>query len=135
MAYAKSVGKPVMIDFTGWSCVNCRKMEDNVWSQPKVLKHLSNDYVVISLYVDDKTELPANEQFVSKYSGKKIRTTGNKWSDLEAAVLNKNVQPYYVLLDNEGKMLAEPKSYTPNVDEYTKFLEEGLCRFKIRNNK
>ncbi len=135
MAYAKSVGKPVMIDFTGWSCVNCRKMEDNVWSQPKVLKHLSDDYVVISLYVDDKTELPANEQFVSKYSGKKIRTTGNKWSDLEAAVLNKNVQPYYVLLDNEGKMLAEPKSYTPNVDEYTKFLEEGLCRFKIRNNK
>ena len=135
MAYAKSVGKPVMIDFTGWSCVNCRKMEDNVWSQPKVLKHLSDDYVIISLYVDDKTELPANEQFVSKYSGKKIRTTGNKWSDLEAAVLNKNVQPYYVLLDNEGKMLAEPKSYTPNVDEYTKFLEEGLCRYKIRNNK
>lgn len=135
MAYAKSVGKPVMIDFTGWSCVNCRKMEDNVWSQTKVLKHLSDDYVVISLYVDDKTELPANEQYVSKYSGKKIRTTGNKWSDMEAAVLNKNVQPYYVLLDNEGKMLAEPRSYTPNVDEYTKFLEEGLCRYKIRNNK
>jgi thiol:disulfide interchange protein len=135
MAYAKSIGKPVMIDFTGWSCVNCRKMEDNVWSQPKVLKHLSDDYVVISLYVDDKTELPANEQYVSKFSGKKIRTTGNKWSDMEAAVLNKNVQPYYVLLDNEGKMLAEPRSYTPNVEEYTKFLEEGLCRFKIRNNK
>jgi thiol:disulfide interchange protein DsbD len=135
MAYAKSVGKPVMIDFTGWSCVNCRKMEDNVWSQPKVLKHLSDDYVIISLYVDDKTELPANEQYVSKFSGKKIRTTGNKWSDMEAAVLNKNVQPYYVLLDNEGKMLAEPRSYTPNVEEYTKFLEEGLCRFKIRNNK
>jgi thiol:disulfide interchange protein len=135
MAYAKSVGKPVMIDFTGWSCVNCRKMEDNVWSQPKVLKHLSDDYVVISLYVDDKTELPANEQYVSKFSGKKIRTTGNKWSDMEAAVLNKNVQPYYVLLDNEGKMLAEPRSYTPNVEEYTKFLEEGLCRYKIRNNK
>ena len=135
MAYAKSVGKPVMIDFTGWSCVNCRKMEDNVWSQPKVLKHLSDDYVIISLYVDDKTVLPANEQYVSKFSGKKIRTTGNKWSDMEAAVLNKNVQPYYVLLDNEGKMLAEPRSYTPNVEEYTKFLEEGLCRFKIRNNK
>ena len=135
MAYAKSIGKPVMVDFTGWSCVNCRKMEDNVWSQPKVLKHLSDDYVVISLYVDDKTELPANEQYVSKFSGKKIRTTGNKWSDMEAAVLNKNVQPYYVLLDNEGKMLAEPRSYTPNVEEYTKFLEEGLCRFKIRNNK
>jgi thiol:disulfide interchange protein DsbD len=135
MAYAKSIGKPVMIDFTGWSCVNCRKMEDNVWSQAKVLKHLSDDYVVISLYVDDKTELPANEQYVSKYSGKKIRTTGNKWSDMEAAVLNKNVQPYYVLLDNAGKMLAEPRSYTPNVEEYTKFLEEGLCRYKIRNNK
>lgn len=135
MAYAKSIGKPVMIDFTGWSCVNCRKMEDNVWSQAKVLKHLSEDYVVISLYVDDKTELPATEQYISKFSGKKIRTTGNKWSDMEAAVLNKNVQPYYVLLDNEGKMLAEPRSYTPNVDEYTKFLEEGLCRYKIRNNQ
>ncbi|MFM7016307.1 MAG: cytochrome c biogenesis protein CcdA [Bacteroidota bacterium] len=135
MAYAKSIGKPVMIDFTGWSCVNCRKMEDNVWSQTKVLKHLSDDYVVISLYVDDKTELPANEQYISKFSGKKIRTTGNKWSDMEAAVLNKNVQPYYVLVDNEGKMLAEPRSYTPNVDEYTKFLEEGLCRYKIRSNQ
>jgi thiol:disulfide interchange protein DsbD len=135
MAYAKSIGKPVMIDFTGWSCVNCRKMENTVWKDPKVKTHLSEDYVVISLFVDDKAELPSNEQYVSKFSGKKIKTTGNKWSDLEASIFNKNVQPYYVLLDNEGKMLAEPRSYTPNVEEYTKFLEEGLCRFKIRNNK
>jgi thiol:disulfide interchange protein len=132
MAYAKSINKPVMIDFTGWSCVNCRKMEDNVWSQPKVLKHLSDDYVVISLYVDDKTELPANEQYVSAFSGQKVKTTGKKWSDLEARVFNKNTQPYYVLVDNNGKLLAVPKSYTPDVEEYNKFLEEGLCRYKSR---
>jgi thiol:disulfide interchange protein DsbD len=132
MAYAKSINKPVMIDFTGWSCVNCRKMEDNVWSQPKVLKHLSDDYVVISLYVDDKTELPANEQYVSAFSGQTVKTTGKKWSDLEARVYNKNTQPYYVLVDNNGKLLAVPKSYTPDVEEYNKFLEEGLCRYKSR---
>lgn len=129
MAYARSVNKPVMIDFTGWSCVNCRKMEDNVWSQTKVLKHLSDDYVLISLYVDDKTELPENEQYESPFSGKKIKTTGNKWNDLQARVYGVNSQPYYVLLDHEGKLLAEPRGYTPNVDEYTKYLEEGLCRW------
>ncbi len=132
MAYAKSINKPVMIDFTGWSCVNCRKMEDNVWSQPKVLKHLSDDYVVISLYVDDKTELAGNEQYVSTFSGQTVKTTGKKWSDLEARVYNKNTQPYYVLVDNNGKLLAVPKSYTPNIEEYNTFLEEGLCRYKSR---
>lgn len=107
-------------------------MEDNVWSQPKVLKHLSDDYVVISLYVDDKTELPANEQYVSTFSGQTVKTTGKKWSDLEARVFNKNTQPYYVLVDNDGKLLAVPKSYTPDVEEYNKYLEEGLCRYKSR---
>jgi thiol:disulfide interchange protein DsbD len=132
MAYAKSVGKPVMIDFTGWSCVNCRKMEDNVWSQPKILKHISDDYVLISLYVDDKTQLDSSEQYLSKFSGKKIKTTGNKWSEMQSRVFNTNSQPYYVLLDHEGKLLAEPRGYTPDAELYGKFLEEGLCRFELR---
>lgn len=133
MRYAKAQGKPVMIDFTGWSCVNCRKMEDNVWSDPKVLKKLSEQYVLISLYVDDKTPLPVDQQTVSKTTGKKIRTTGNKWSDLQASVYNTNSQPYYVLLDTDGKLLAQPRGYTPDIDTYAAFLDEGLCRFEKRN--
>ncbi|MBK7889115.1 MAG: thioredoxin family protein [Bacteroidetes bacterium] len=134
MAYAKQTGKPVMIDFTGWSCVNCRKMEDNVWSQPQILKILSDDYVLISLYVDDKTPLPENEQYTSEFSGKKIKSTGNKWSDLQSRIYQTNSQPYYVLLDHQGKLLALPKGYTPDADQYKKFLEEGVCRFKNRVN-
>ncbi len=133
MAYARQTGKPVMIDFTGWSCVNCRKMEDNVWSQPTVLKKLTNDYVLISLYVDDKTPLPTEQQYVSPFTGKKIKTTGNRWSDLQSKIFQTNSQPYYVLLDHNGKLLAIPRGYTPDVDTYSKFLDEGLCRFKKRN--
>jgi len=132
MAYARAQGKPAMVDFTGWSCVNCRKMEDYVWSDPKILKKLSEDYVLISLYVDDKTPLPENQQYTSTYTGKKIRTTGNKWSELQASVYNTNSQPYYVLLDHKGNLLAQPRGYTPDVDEYASFLEEGKCRFKNR---
>lgn len=134
MAYAKQVGKPVMIDFTGWSCVNCRKMEDNVWSQPEILRILSDDYVLISLYVDDKTELPEEQKFVSTFTGKKVKTTGQKWSELQSRIYKTNSQPYYVLLDHQGQLLAEPVGYTPEVDLYKKFLEEGKCRFKNRVN-
>ncbi|MBL0258254.1 MAG: thioredoxin family protein [Bacteroidetes bacterium] len=134
MRYAKSQGKPVIIDFTGWACVNCRKMEDNVWSDPKVLKLLSEKYVLISLYVDDKTVLPAEEQSISKTTGRKIKTTGNKWSDLQASVYNTNSQPYYVLLDNKGKILAEPRGYTPDIPTYVDFLDEGLCRYDKRKS-
>ena len=132
MRYARSQGKPVIIDFTGWACVNCRKMEDNVWSDPKVLKRLSEEYVLISLYVDDKTVLPAEQQTVSKTTGRKIRTTGNKWSDLQASVYNTNSQPYYVLLDNKGQILAQPRGYTPDIPTYIDFLDEGLCRYDKR---
>ncbi len=134
MKYAKLQGKPIMLDFTGWSCVNCRKMEDNVWSQPEVLKRLSEKYVIISLYVDDKKPLPADQQYVSE-SGKKIVTTGNKWSDMQRTQYKTNSQPYYVLLDNDGKILANPRGYTPDVDTYVKFLDEGLCRYQKRTNK
>lgn len=132
MAYAKTVGKPVMVDFTGWSCVNCRKMEDNVWSDPEVLKRLSDKYVLISLYVDDKEELPEEKQYVSEVTGKKIRTVGNKWSELQTSVYKTNSQPYYVLLDNKGRILAEPRGYTPDIKTYTKYLDEGLCRYSKR---
>ena len=132
MAYAQQVGKPVMIDFTGWSCVNCRKMEDNVWSQTAVLKIISEDYVLISLYVDDKTPLPDSKQFVSTSTGKKVKSTGNKWSEMQSRIYQTNSQPYYVLLDHQGKLLAKPVGYTPDADIYKKYLEEGKCRFKGR---
>ena len=132
MQYARMQKKPVMVDFTGWSCVNCRKMEDNVWSDPKVLKKLSDDYVLISLYVDDKEALSDGQQYVSKTTGKKIKSTGNKWSDLQSRVYQTNSQPYYVLLDNNGKLLARPRGYTPDIDLYAKYLDEGLCRYKKR---
>jgi len=133
MRYAKNNNKPVMVDYTGWSCVNCRKMEDNVWSDSRVLKKLREDYVLISLYVDDKTPLPADKQYVSPVTGKRIRTTGNKWSEMQAAVYHTNSQPYYVLLDPNGKLLAKPRGYTPEIEVYNRFLEEGLCRFRKRN--
>lgn len=135
MRYAKVQGKPVMIDFTGWSCVNCRKMEDNVWSDPKVLKRLSDDYVLISLYVDDKELLPEAQQSISATTGKKIKTTGNKWSDLQASVYNTNSQPYYILLDNRGKVLAKPRGYTPDISQYLSYLDEGLCRYEKRKSE
>jgi thiol:disulfide interchange protein DsbD len=108
-------------------------MEDNVWSDSRVLKKLREDYVLISLYVDDKTPLPEKDQYVSPVTGKRIRTTGNKWSDMQASVYQTNSQPYYVLLDHKGRLLAKPRGYTPDADIYNKFLEEGLCRFKKRN--
>jgi thiol:disulfide interchange protein DsbD len=132
MRYAKAQGKPVMIDFTGWSCVNCRKMEDNVWSDSKVLNRLAEKYVLISLYVDDKELLPSEQQTVSPTTGKKIKTVGNKWSDLQASVYKTNSQPYYVLLDNKGKILATPRGYTPNIKTYLSYLDEGLCRYQKR---
>ncbi len=132
MTYAKEQGKPVIVDFTGWSCVNCRKMEDNVWSDPEILKRLSEKYVLISLYVDDKEALPEGRQYTSPLTGKKIRTTGNKWSDLQATRYTTNSQPYYVLLDNKGHLLAKPRGYTPDIKTYGRFLDEGLCRYNLR---
>lgn len=129
MAYARKVNKPVILDFTGWSCVNCRKMEDNVWSDKMVLNLLSNDYVLISLYVDDKTTLPEDEQYVSETTGKKIKSIGNKWSDFQATHFQTNAQPFYVLIDNDGKMLAQPKGYDTSIEDYVNFLNQGLKNF------
>jgi thiol:disulfide interchange protein DsbD len=130
IAYARSVNKPVILDFTGWSCVNCRKMEDNVWSDKAVLGLLNNDYVLISLYVDDKTPLPASEQYISETTGKKIKTIGNKWSDFQTTYFKTNSQPYYVLTDHNGKLLADTKGYDSSIEDYINFLNGGISNFR-----
>jgi len=130
LAYAKKMNKPVFIDFTGHACVNCRKMEASVWPDKEVLSRLTNDYVVIQLYVDDKTDLAVAEQTVSKYSGKKINTIGNKWSDLQASRFNANSQPFYVLLDTKGNLLVQPQGADYDPVSFTKYLDSGLAAFK-----
>jgi thiol:disulfide interchange protein DsbD len=129
-AYAKKVNKPIMIDFTGFACVNCRKMEINVWSDERVLNILKNDIVLISLYVDDKRELPKNEQFISKSTGSEIVTIGDKWTDFVITRYKTNTQPYYVLTDLKEQKLNEPISYTPDIKEYLAWLKDGISKFK-----
>lgn len=135
MRWARRDNKPVLIDFTGYACVNCRKMEDNVWSDSRILKKLQNDYIVISLYVDDKSPLPQGAQVKSFRTGEMLKTYGAKWSDFQAYFFKANTQPQYVLLDPSGKLLAAPRSYTPDIVEYDAFLQEGLCRFNTRYGK
>ncbi|MBW1654997.1 protein-disulfide reductase DsbD family protein [Flavobacterium quisquiliarum] len=130
MEYAKKEGKPVLLDFTGYACVNCRKMEELVWSDPKVLGVLNNDVVLISLYVDDKKELPENEQFVSETTGKKIKTIGNKWSDLQIKTYKANAQPFYVIVDHNSNSLTETSAYNPDIEEYYNWLQSGIKNFK-----
>lgn len=129
MAYAKEHNKPVLLDFTGFACVNCRKMEEHVWSETNVLNLLKNEMVLISLYVDEKKELPENEQYISETTGKKIKTVGNKWSDFQIEKYQANAQPYYIVLDNEGNSLNTPVGYTPEVTEYQNWLEEGIKNY------
>ncbi len=130
LAYAIKVNKPIILDFTGWSCVNCRKMEDNVWSNPTVLNLLNNDYVLISLYVDDKTELLQSEKYTSAITNHKIETIGNKWSDFQTTNFQTNSQPYYALTNLDGDVLNTPKGYEPDAEKYIEFLREGIKNFK-----
>ena len=130
LAYAKTVNKPVMLDFTGYACVNCRKMENNVWSDEKVLNVLKNEVVLISLYVDDKRELPKSEQTVSKETGNDIITVGDKWTEFIITKYKTNTQPFYVLIDLKEEKLNEPISYTPNIEEYLAWLKDGVSKFK-----
>jgi len=130
MAYAKKVGKPVFLDFTGKACVNCRKMEEKVWSEKKILQKLQNDVVLISLYVDYRKALPKNEQYVSKTTGKKVKTIGNKWSDFQMEKYKTNAQPYYVILNNDGDSLSEAIGYTPDADEYDVWMKSGIESYK-----
>jgi thiol:disulfide interchange protein len=130
VAYAKKVGKPILLDFTGDACVNCRKMEDYVWSSNSILPTLKDKVVLISLYVDRKIDLPKEQQYVSKETGKEIVTVGNKWSDLQITRYKNNAQPYYIVLDSDGNDLNTPVGYTPDVNEYKKWLEDGIAQFK-----
>lgn len=131
LAYAKEINKPIMLDFTGYACVNCRKMENNVWSEPTILPILKNDVVLISLYVDDKRELPKEEQFVTA-SGDKIITVGDKWTDFMISKYKTNTQPLYVITDLEGKNMntSKPTISYVNADEYLHWLKEGISNFK-----
>ncbi|MGL2965963.1 cytochrome c biogenesis protein CcdA [Flavobacterium sp. XGLA_31] len=129
-AYAKTVNKPIMIDFTGHACVNCRKMENNVWSDERVLQVLKNDVVLISLYVDEDRDLPKSEQYVSKITGNEIVTVGDKWTEFIITKYKTNTQPYYVLTDLKEQNLNTPVGYTPDANEYLAWLKQGISKFK-----
>jgi thiol:disulfide interchange protein len=132
LAYAKTVNKPIMLDFTGHACVNCRKMENNVWSDASILPILNNEVVLISLYVDDKRPLPKSEQFVSKSTGSEIETIGDKWTDFMITKYNTNTQPLYVLTDLQGNSLntKQPTISYVSVEEYLSWLKTGIANFK-----
>jgi len=127
---AKEQNKPLFIDFTGHGCVNCREMEANVWSDPNVIKRLREDYIVVALYVDDKTKLPRDEWYKSDYDGKMKKTIGKKFADLQKLMFGVNAQPFYVLLGHDNDVLAHPRAYNLDVDAFVKFLDKGKENFK-----
>lgn len=129
LAYSEEVGKPVLIDFTGYACANCRKMEEFVWPQEEVLKRLSEDFVIASLYVDDKAALPVEKHYVSTYDNEKKTTVGGKNMDLEITKFNNNAQPYYAVVDSEGNPLIDPIGYSSE-EEFIEFLDKGKSRFQ-----
>ncbi|ARK10609.1 cytochrome c biogenesis protein CcdA [Fibrella sp. ES10-3-2-2] len=132
LAYSKTVNKPVFIDFTGHGCVNCREMEQRVWSDPAILSRLQNDYVVVALYVDDKTELPEGEWYTSNYDQKTKKTIGAQNGDLQITRYGNNAQPHYCLVDGEGKLLVTPINYDLNIEKFGKFLDSGKAAFASR---
>ena len=130
MAAAKAEGKPVIIDFTGFGCVNCRKMEAAVWTDPKVADMLNEKYVLISLYVDDKTPLAEPMTVTENGQQRTLRTVGDKWSYLQRVKFGANTQPFYVLIDNEGKPLAGSRSYDEDINAYIDYLQTGIDNYK-----
>ncbi|MCC8144655.1 MAG: thioredoxin family protein [Tannerellaceae bacterium] len=133
MAYAERTNKPVMIDFSGFGCVNCRKMEASVWTDPRVKSLLENDYVLITLFVDDKTKLPQPIEIEEYGKSRKLKTIGDKWSYLQRSKFGANAQPFYILLDASGKPLAPAYAYDEDVSNYIRFLEDGLRDFREKN--
>ena len=129
MAYARQTGKPVMLDFTGHGCVNCRKMELAVWHDAKVRDLLTKDYVLISLYVDEKAPLPEPIEVQENGQATTLRTVGDKWSYLQRSKFGANAQPFYVLLDNNGRPLNSSYSYDENIDKFVTFLKKGLDNY------
>jgi thiol:disulfide interchange protein len=132
LAYAKKINKPVIIDFTGHACVNCRKMESTIWPDSRVIGILRNNYVLVQLFVDDKTPLPQNEYYTSSFSGKKTTTIGGKWSDLQASKYNTNSQPYYVLLGLDGTQLVTPQGANYDIPKFVEYLNSGLKKFSLQ---
>ena len=130
MEYARLNGKPVMLDFTGYGCVNCRKMEAAVWTDPKVSDLINNDYVLITLYVDNKTPLTEPVKIVENGTERTLRTVGDKWSYLQRVKFGANAQPFYVLLDNQGKPLNKSYAYDEDISKYIEFLQTGLENYK-----
>ncbi len=136
LAFARQTNRPIMLDFTGWACVNCRKMEEGVWVDQEVYKRLSEEYVLISLYVDDTKPLAEDERYVSAASGRSVKTVGNKWSDLQLTNFKGVSQPWYVLLTPDGKtVLNQPVGYTPDKQTYIEFLDCGLSNFQTLQAK
>ena len=130
MAAAAAQGKPVVVDFTGFGCVNCRKMEAAVWTQPQVADKLNGDFILISLYVDDKKPLAKPIEVSENGTKRTLRTVGDKWSDVQRGKFGANAQPFYVILDNEGNPIAKSYSYDENVSHYMEFLNQGLDNYK-----
>lgn len=127
---AKEQNKPIFIDFTGHGCVNCREMESRVWSDPEVLKRLKNDYVMVALYIDEKTELPQSEWYTSSFDDKVKKTIGKQNADFQITEFNNNAQPYYVLMDHNKKPILPPKAYDLNVQNFVDFLDQGKNQFE-----
>ncbi len=134
---SKELHKPIMIDFTGWNCVNCREMENDVWDDPEVFRRIRDEYVLLQLYVDEKTPLAESEVYKSDFSGKKITTLGAKWLDLEGKRFGANAQPLYVLLDSDGNLMTDgnnqtiqPSGANFNVNSYMQFLDSGIAAYK-----
>ena len=130
LACAKALNKPIFLDFTGHGCVNCREMEANVWSDPQVLQMLRDEYVIIALYVDDKTTLPEEEWVLSDYDGKMKKTIGRKFADFQVSKFGVNAQPFYVLMGHDNNVVIEPRAYSLDVNEFIAFLKEGVENFK-----
>jgi thiol:disulfide interchange protein DsbD len=133
LAYAKEVGKPVLLDFTGFGCVNCRKTEEHIWVKDKVWQRIQNDFVLVSLYVDDRT--PLDQVLISKKQQNRLRNVGLKWSDFQIVNFEQNTQPLYVMLTPDEKVLAAPRGYKEDANSYAEFLECGLTTFGEYNNQ
>ena len=131
MSVAIAQNKPLLLDFTGWACVNCRKMEEQVWTDKRVSKILNKDVILVSLYVDDRTKLPEEEWRMEEYGGKEfhIRTIGKKWSYLQASQFDRNAQPFYVLLDHNGTQIGGSAGYDPDPDAFLEYLNDALAKY------
>lgn len=132
LAAAKKANKPLLIDFTGHGCVNCRKMEENVWIDTQVMRRLKEDFVMVALYIDERLELPESKWYTSEYDGKIKKTLGKQHADFQITRFKNNAQPYYIILDHEEKLLAQPRSYDTDIAAFIAFLDQAKAEFEIR---